>query len=276
MRINNKKTQALLITVCLLLGTHAFCEKDMYLKLLWQSPMLKDNPICFFDPQQKTVRYFTDGKISVVNGKGEMIYVKALETIIGRDRKDSIYFFAKGKASPEIERLHGWKVDLARFTHFSRSLNCFAQFTLYKNGKLFLEMFKWDSGKSDYVRKWQSDIPSDLLETIASDQRLPIVEVSDQGWLAMKSNQGDYCELVEHQDTVWIYDTRGMLTKKFFAGDEHFYECDKYDDVTNIRRGIIQSITFSEDGTRLLIQGRSKENVDDQVFLVVDENGTIL
>ena len=94
--------------------------------------------------------------------------------------------------------------------------------------------------------------------------------------MAIKSFQGDYCGYPnENQDFVWIYDSSGKLTARFFAGDEYFYKCEKYDQETVIKRGIIYRIAFSEDGEKLLIHGRSKEDKHDHVILIVDETSRI-
>ena len=199
--------------------------------------------------------------------------------IIALDRRDRIYLFEKGKPLTEIENIHWLKTDLACRKHFSNSMNCFAQFILNKDGNLLLEMFKLDSDKNDYILQWRNETAYALIEKAGSSpgQKLPDFYVSTRCSLAIKTNIGDFCGYPNSEkDAIWFYDDKGKMIATFSSGDDYFYECEKSDSATRIPGGIIESAVFSEDGTKLLIQGRSKKDVHDQVFLMLNENGEII
>lgn len=279
MRAKNTITPILTLISLLEFSTSAFCEEEMQLELLWQSPKFERVETYFFDPVQKELRYLMDEKIVIINSEGKVSYERKYNDIIALDRKDSICLFEKGKPLTEIEKIHWIKTDLASRKHFSNSMNCFAQFILEKNGQLFLEMFKWDSDKNDFILQWRNENAYALIEKAGSHtgQKLPDVYVSTRCSLAIKTNIGDFCGYPNSEkDAIWFYDDKGKMIATFSSGDEYFYECEKYDSDTRIPGGIIEGAVFSEDGTKLLIQGRAKSNVTDQLFLILNENGDII
>jgi len=283
MKAKNLITQVLFVSACFVFITGAFCEEEMQLELLWKSPKFEressHSQKYFFDPVQKELRYLMDEKIVIVNSEGKVSYKKKYNDIIAFDRQDSIYLFEKGKPLSEIENIFWLKTDLACRKHFSNSMNCFAQFILKKDGNLILEMFKWDSDKNDYILQWRNENAFSLIEAAGryTGQKLPDVYVSTRCTLAIKTNIGDFCSYPNSEkDAIWFYDDKGKMIATFFSGDEYFYECEKYDSNTRIPGGIIEGALFSEDGTKLLIQGRSKNDVHDQVFLILNEKGEII
>ncbi|MBN1775728.1 MAG: hypothetical protein JW817_04615, partial [Clostridiales bacterium] len=183
MRVKNKTTQVLFFISFLGFSTGAFCEEEMQLELLWQSPKFEKESShsqkYFFDPVHKELRYLLEDKIVAVNSAGKVSYERKYNDIIALDRKESIYLFEKGKPLSEIENIFWLKTDLASRKHFSNSMNCFAQFILKKDGNLILEMFKWDADKNDYILQWRNENAFSLIEAAGryTGQKLPDVYV---------------------------------------------------------------------------------------------------
>ncbi len=239
--------------------TSVFCEEELQLELLWQSPKFERIDsyyhTYFFDPVQKELRYLLDEKIVIVDSSGKVSYERGYNDIIALDRKDSIYLFEKGKPLSKTGKISWVKTELACRKHFSNSLNCFAQFTLKKDENLILEMFKWDSNKNDYILQWRNETAFSLIERAGLNEKLPDVYVSTQGSLAIKTNIGDYCGYANsNKDTIWDHDYNGKMISTFSSGDEYFYECEKFDSDTIIPGGIIECAVFSEDGTKILFR----------------------
>ncbi len=253
---------------------NSFCQEEMKLKLLWEIPASQAH----FDTTTSNVRTFDESIVSYRDSAGKIIFQKKIPDIVEAGREGMVQPFD----SPNDRDLDKFGLKAAiQASGFSPNMEYYAQFTLMKDGELPLELFAWSDASNTYTLKWSNNQVFDQIKDMGLQASPEFMKVSDAGFVAVYTDKRMYaCCNESPTNFVLEFDQNGKQIAYFHEGDEYFFDCrpyrEKYIDAPRVSRGIFQSLHFSRDGRNLLVQGRSKSDENNHVFLLLNGTGEII